>query len=291
MRRVVVAGAVLLAACTAGGSTRGARPPDEPPATITGSPAAGDFSFAVIGDFGTGGTVQKAIAKRMCRWRRRHPFDVVITTGDNVYPDGAPSRFRSEFVRPYRCLRRRGVEFHASLGNHDAITHGGAKEVANPKFGMPSRNYVYRVGGVRFVVADSNALKRQWLRKALVPEDGDRWTIPVFHYPVYSPGNEHGSTPGYRPSLPKMFRRKGVDLVLNGHDHIYSVTKNLRGIRYVVTGGGGGPLYGCTDRSYAATCKAVNHFLYVTTTANRISGEAVPASGPPIDTFSTTGRS
>lgn len=260
--------------------------------TLTAGPSSGDdaFSFAVIGDFGDGSSTQKAIATRMCRWHRHHPFDVVITTGDNVYPDGDPSLFKSEFVRPYRCLRRHGVHFHASLGNHDAETDGGDKEVANAKFGMSGHNYVFRAGGVRFVVADSNVLDKKWLRHALTAESGDRWTIPVFHFPVYSPGTGHGSTPGYRPSLPRIFRRKGVDVVLNGHDHIYAVTKPLRRIRYVVTGGGGAELYGCTDKSYVDVCKAQHHFLYVTAGADRIDVTAVPASGHPIDKWSTTGR-
>jgi 3',5'-cyclic AMP phosphodiesterase CpdA len=291
--------ALSLAACsdaTADGSS--ARRPAQPTIDVSvtpapaasSSPAATTYSFAVIGDFGTGDSVQKSIATRMCKWRKRHPFDVVITTGDNVYPDGDPSRFKSEFVRPYRCLRRHGVEFHASLGNHDAMTDGGDEEVANAKFGMDGHNYVFKAGGVRFVVADSNVLDRVWLRDALTAEDGDRWTVPVFHFPVYSPGTGHGSTPGYRPSLPRMFRKKGVDLVLNGHDHIYSVTKNLRGIRYVVTGGGGAGLYGCSTQGYAATCKAVNHFLYVTAGPKRIEVKAIPASGKPVHSFSTTGR-
>lgn len=281
--------ALALASCYApstGHRTRAAQLTPSPSAT-----PAGSLSFAVIGDFGTGDSFQKAVAQRMCKWRRHHPFDVVITTGDNVYPDGAPSRFKSEFIRPYRCLRRHGVEFHASLGNHDAITDGGDNEVAHPKFGMGGHNYVLRLGGVRFVVADSNDLDRDWLRGALEAESGDRWTVPVFHYPVYSPGSGHGSTPGYRPSLPRLFRRKGVDMVLNGHDHIYSVTKSLRGIRYVVTGGGGGELYGCTPKSYTDTCKAVRHFLYVTAGPGRIDVTAVPSSGRPVDHFSTKGRS
>jgi predicted phosphodiesterase len=290
----------MLAACrdaTADGAT--ARRPAQPSVdvSVTAAPSASSspsssssYSFAVIGDFGTGGDVQKAIAERMCKWRRKHPFDVVITTGDNVYPNGDPSLFKSEFYRPYRCLRRHGVQFHASLGNHDAMTEGGDNEVEDPKFGMDGHNYVFRAGGVRFVVADSNDLDRTWLRDALTAEDGDRWSIPVFHFPVYSPGTGHGSTPGYRPSLPKMFRRKNVDLVLTGHDHIYSVTKNLRGIRYVVTGGGGAELYGCTDQGYSATCKAANHFLFVTAGAKRIDVTAIPATGKPIDSFSTAGR-
>jgi 3',5'-cyclic AMP phosphodiesterase CpdA len=291
-RALAVCAALAFVACSGGPTERddGIRAA-QPSTSVEATGSSDSFSFAVIGDFGTGGDVQKSVARRMCRWRKQHPFDVVITTGDNVYPDGDPSRFKSEFIRPYRCLRRHGVQFHASLGNHDAMTDNGDKEVSNAKFGMDDHNYVFRQGGVRFVVADSNDLDRAWLRDALTAEDGDLWTIPVFHFPVYSPGTGHGSTPGYRPSLPKMFRRKDVDLVLNGHDHIYSVTKKLRGIRYVVTGGGGAELYGCTEKSYAATCKSANHFLYVTAGESRIDVVAVPPSGPPIHSFSTAGRS
>lgn len=292
MRWLAATAALLtLVSCNGSGEPRAAARQAQPSVSLTNTAAPEAFSFAVIGDFGTGGEAQKAVAQRMCKWRKNHPFDVVITTGDNVYPDGDPSLFRSEFVRPYRCLRRHGVQFHASLGNHDAMTDGGDKEVANAKFGMEGHDYVYRRGGVRFVIADSNDLDRTWLRKALSASDGDRWTIPVFHFPVYSPGTGHGSTPGYRPSLPRMFRRKGVDLVLTGHDHIYAVTKKLRGIRYVVTGGGGAELYGCGHKSFTDKCKAANHFLYVTAGSERIDVTAVPASGRPIDEFSTAGRS
>jgi 3',5'-cyclic AMP phosphodiesterase CpdA len=256
------------------------------------SPGPGEpFSFAVIGDFGTGDAIQRSVAQRMCKWHDKHPFDTVITTGDNIYPHGQPALFKSEFIRPYKCLRRRGVGFHATLGNHDIITKNGRKEIEHPKFGMGGRDYVVRADGVRFVMVDSNSIEKRWLRKALVAEDDDLWTVVAFHHPVYSPGLGHGSTPGFRPSLPRLFRRKGVDLVLNGHDHLYAVTKNLKGIRYVVTGGGGAGLYECSDKSYSAKCKAVHHFLYVTAGPTRIEVTAVPTRGKPFDRFVTTGRS
>jgi predicted phosphodiesterase len=227
----------------------------------------------------------------MCKWHQDHPFDIVITTGDNVYPDGDPDLFKSEFFRPYRCLRRRGVRFHATLGNHDVMTDDGDNEVRNRKFGMAGHDYVIRTGGVRFVMVDSNSIDKRWLRHALVTDEGDRWTIVVFHHPVYSPGTGHGSEPGFRPSLPRMFREYDVDLVLNGHDHIYAVTKNLKGIRYVVTGGGGAGLYGCSSATYSDECLAAHHFLYVTAGATEIDVAAIPPHGKAIDRFETTGRS
>ena len=130
------AAACLLSACSSepGSTSSRARQPTVLP-SATSTPADG-LSFAVIGDFGTGDDVQRSVAERMCKWRREHRFDIAVTTGDNIYPDGDPDLFKSEFFRPYRCLRRKGVSFHATLGNHDIITDNGDNEVDHPKFGM-----------------------------------------------------------------------------------------------------------------------------------------------------------
>ena len=279
-----------LSACAPGGGFV------EPTQTITPSPTASaitavpPFRFAVIGDYGSGFASQHEVADRMCNWREAHPFEDVITTGDNIYPDGARENFQRNFFGPYSCLLDRGVEFHASLGNHDFVTRRGGDVMDEPAFGMPKRNYVHREGGVRFVIVDSNALNREWLSDALRPRIGDRWTVVAFHHPVYSIG-PHGSTPGYRPSLPRLFERRGVDLVLNGHDHLYMATKRLRRIAYVVTGGGGASLYDCGDtRWFVATCISQNHFLYVVAAEDRIRVKAVPSSGDPFHRFSTVGR-
>ncbi|HEV2755608.1 MAG TPA: metallophosphoesterase [Actinomycetota bacterium] len=247
------------------------------------------FSFAVIGDFGTGEADQHDVAERMCSWREKHGFDLVFTTGDNVYPDGHPDRFRDAFYRPYECLTDDGVGFHAVLGNHDAQTDNGRPEIEDPAFGMPKRNYVVRTGGVRFVMIDSNSVNMDFLRRATRARANDDWTVVAMHHPVYSPGTGHGSEPGFRPKLPRLFRKRGVDLVLQGHDHIYAVTKPLRGIRYVVTGGGGAGLYGCTDQPYSAKCEARHHFLYVTATADELVVKAVPDQGKVFHKFSTDG--
>lgn len=300
MRRLVVAGiglALGLNACAPAEperSPRRLRPQsEEAPATTstaTESPAPEAFRFAVIGDFGTGDSNQSGVAERICRRHARHPFDLVITTGDNIYPDGDPDRFRAAFFRPYSCLLDAGVRFRSTLGNHDILTNSGRPELREDAFGFKGRNYVVRKNGVRFVLVDSNALDGEWLRQATKTEEGDRWTVVAFHHPVYSPGTEHGSTPGFRPGLPRLFRRRGVDLVLNGHDHIYSVTRSLRRIRYVVTGGGGAATYGCTKQWFSQVCRERHHFLAVTATGEELVVDAIPPRGPRIDRFRTQGR-
>jgi hypothetical protein len=244
--------------------------------------------FVVIGDFGSGLPQQTELARRMCRYRRSHPFRVVFTTGDNIYPDGAPQRFRTRFFRPYRCLLRGGARFRGTLGNHDVVTRNGRPELREPGFGMKGRNYVIERRGVRFVMADSNSLRPGWLRRA-TRDRGQRWTIVAMHHPVYSPG-PHGSTPGFRPLLPRLFARRGVDLVLNGHDHLYSVTRPLRRIRYVVTGGGGASLYPCHEAWFTRTCRSKHHFLYVVARRRFIRVRAVGVRGGAFERFRTRGR-
>ncbi|MEA2452484.1 MAG: hypothetical protein QOG04_1194 [Actinomycetota bacterium] len=262
-------------------------PSATPSATPTPVPA---FRFAVIGDYGSGWPSQHDVAQRMCDWREDHPFDDVITTGDNIYPDGSKQYFQRGFFSPYDCLLSNDVEFHASLGNHDYVTRRGGDVLDEPAFGIPKRNYVYREGGVRFVIADSNVLNREWLSDALKPLAEDRWTVVVFHHPVYSPSPERPTEPGFRPSLPRLFRKRGVDLVLNGHAHIYFASKPLRRIRYVITGGGGASLYSCSTKWYVHECQARNHFVYVAATADRLTVRAIAPNGPPFDKFTTTGR-
>jgi hypothetical protein len=293
----LAAASVLLATCgyaTGDGQNQNSEHEGKDPAKIT-APAGTNFNpfrFAVVGDQGSGLPPQYRIARRMCSWRRHdHPFRLVFTTGDNVYPRGQPSRFDETFFKPYRCLLNRGARFHSALGNHDVVTANGDHQVSEPAFGYKSRkrNYVIRKRGMRFVVANATNLREHWLRKKTRPGQGDRWTIVIFHFPVYSPG-QHGSYADWREWMPDLFVKRGVDLVLSGHDHLYAVTKSLKGIRYVVTGGGGASLYDCRDRWFAAVCRSRHHFLYVVARRNRLWVHAVPGEGEPFHSFSTDGR-
>jgi hypothetical protein len=245
--------------------------------------------FVVLGDWGTGLDSSERVARRMCKWRKRHPFDLVITTGDNVYPDGSAKYFEPNFFEPFECLLDAGVKWRSAMGNHDIVTDNGSPELDEPAFGMRRRNYVVRASGVRFVIANSNRIKKKWLRRVTEAEDGDSWTVVSFHRPVYSPG-DHGSTPGFADWMPALFDRRGVDLVVNGHDHLYAASRKLDGIRYVVTGGGGASLYDCHEHSLFAKCTERYHFLYVKVTHDRLVVRAVAPKGAPFHEFRTKGN-
>lgn len=293
MRRAIasICGLVLLAGCS--GPGEGVPAPGATVATPTASPASAPtdrFRFLALGDFGSGSAEQYALANRMCRLRTNRGFDHVVTTGDNVYDDGAPAMFDTAFFKPYGCLLDGGVRFHAVLGNHDIRTDNGRPELDEPAFGMPRRDYVFRAGGVRFVMANSNSFNFDWLRKALTPREGDRWTVVSFHHPVFSSG-VYGPTPGLRPKLPRMFANKGVDLVLNGHEHHYEVSDELRQIRYVVTGGGGASVRPCgADQWFRNVCMSRFHFLEIVAGPDEIVVKAMPPNGRSFHRFTTDGR-
>lgn len=248
-----------------------------------------DLRFAVIGDFGTGEADQYAVARRMCLWREKHPFDLVLTTGDNIYPRGQPEFIEEKFLEPMNCLLSDGVRFRASLGNHDIETDNGRAQLEEPAFGMPARNYVVRRAGVRFVVANSNDFRMGWLERALQTKEGDLWTVAVFHHPVYSAGTTHGSTPGLADKLHGLFVDSGVDLVLTGHDHVYSLSEDKDGLRYVVTGGGGARSYGCKDSPDIERCVSRLHFLYVRAGEDSIKVKAVAETGEVFHRIETAG--
>ena len=304
MRRFLALVLLVLAACASAGGdttqplplqtteTTSPSPSPTPSETQVEPPPPGEptlLRFAVLGDFGTGGTEQYQVADRMCSWRANNPFNLVITTGDNIYQYGEPENFDTHFFQPYDCLLDAGVRFRAVLGNHDIGTDNGRPELEEPAFGMKRRNYVVRKNGVRFVMWESNYSNRDWLRRNVGAERGDRWTVVSFHHPVFSPG-PHGGTPEYKPWLPRLFARKGVDLVVNGHDHLYARIPSKRRVRYLITGGGGAGLYGCDNPQSTEVCIEEHHFLYVTVTADEMVVRAIPRSGGPIDTVVVQGR-
>lgn len=254
-----------------------------PSPTPTEEPQSENLRVAVFGDTGSGLPAQQQVADRMCRWRAKHPFDHVFTTGDNIYPDGDPALFEERFFKPYDCLHSEGVRWHAALGNHDIVIDGGRPEIEEPSFGIEARNYVVRLDGVRFVIADSNDLRMRFLRRKTRRSPDVRATIVLFHHPVMSAGDSHGPTPGFAEKLLGLFARRGVDLVLNGHDHVYSRSKPVGGVRYLVTGGGGALLNGCRAAIGIVRCESRYHFLYLVIGEDSVRVKAVPASGRPFD--------
>ena len=72
-----------------------AAPPPAPPAAVLKNDKD-SVKFAVIGDTGTGGSAQYAIAKLLADARARFPFEFVLMLGDNMYGGESPCGLREK---------------------------------------------------------------------------------------------------------------------------------------------------------------------------------------------------
>ncbi|UCF28929.1 MAG: metallophosphoesterase [Chloroflexota bacterium] len=204
--------------------------------------------FAVIGDYGSGNQDERDVADLVKSWDP----DLIITTGDNNYPDGASStidenigQFYHEYIAPYQGSYGAGGQenrFFPSLGNHDWNT--AQAEPYLEYFTLPGneRYYDFIWGPVHFFAIDSDSrepdgvgrssVQALWLQSRL-EESTSSWKIVYFHHAAYSSGF-HGNVDW----MQWPFAEWGADVVLSGHDHTYERISR-GGITYFVNGLGG----------------------------------------------------
>lgn len=264
------------------------------------------LAFFVIGDFGNGGSGQRRVAEAMWReFARRqgtdNPVRFVLTTGDNIYANlnlgGVSLRsgdhdrdWESKYFRPYERLLAH-VPFYATLGNHDGNateSQGDLDQYLDNFFfptGDPARWYRFGYAGLAdFFALDSSESTRQgrpapvfleggeqfqWMKQELAASRAP-WKIAYFHHPPYSAGPRHGPSLAALTHFVDLFRKTGVRVVFNGHEHNLQFSDPAKTGRmlFVVTGAGGelrrGDVTGDMERQNIAAWSAQRHFLSVT---------------------------
>ncbi|WP_066381814.1 MULTISPECIES: metallophosphoesterase [unclassified Anabaena] len=214
-------------------------------ATAT-TPAKKDLllRFVSVADTGTGAKGQYAVARAMKLYHQRNPYDLVVLAGDNIYNNGEIEKVNAVFERPYQHLLQQGVKFHACLGNHDIRTDNGNPQVKYPGFNMNGqRYYTFRRGGVQFFALDTNNnadWKKQilWLETELSLSNAP-WKVVFGHHPIYSSG-VYGSSQSFIKTFTPLFKKYGVQLYINGHEHSYERTRSIDGTTYLICGAGAG---------------------------------------------------
>jgi 3',5'-cyclic AMP phosphodiesterase CpdA len=96
----------------------------------------------------------------------------------------------------------------------------------NGPAGLEESTYWFDYQGVR--VISLNSCERQqeqvpWLTRVL-EDNPNRWTVITFHHPIYS-GAKGRDNKELRDAWKPIFERFKVDLVLQGHDHVYARSK------------------------------------------------------------------
>jgi predicted MPP superfamily phosphohydrolase len=252
----------------------------------------GSFKFAVLGDFGTGDRTQFELAQQMAALHARFKYELVVLVGDNIYGSERPQDFKKKFEEPYKPLIDAGVKFYASLGNHDSREQRYYK-----LFNMDGKLYYSfsPKAEVRFFILESTypvPEQIQWVEKEL-QASGSHWKIPVFHHPLYSSGERHGSDATLRAVLEPLFLKYNVSVVLTGHDHFYERVEPQKGITYFVVGSGGQLRKGNIDRSSGLTAAGNDTdlvFLAAEIDGDQMYFNAISRQGAIIDSGVLTRR-
>jgi hypothetical protein len=221
---------------------------DEP---ITSSPddCQDDLRFVIIGDYGDAGQAEADVAALVDSWE----VDLIVTTGDNNYPNGEAStidsnigQYYSEYIYPYQGKYGSGGtenRFFPALGNHDWQTE--SLQPHYDYFTLPGneRYYAFERGPVHFFILDSDpnepdgrrrdSAQAGWLETQLEAAQAP-WKLVFLHHPPYSSSLRRG--PDRDMQWP--YARWGADAVIAGHDHLYERLQQ-EGIVYFVNGLGG----------------------------------------------------
>jgi predicted phosphodiesterase len=252
---------------------------------------ASRFAFAVIGDSGRGRKNQLAVAALLERLKP----DLILHTGDVVYPSGEDRHYDRRFFVPYRRLLKE-VPIFPVLGNHDLEKDNGAAYLNNfhpPRNDLRNteRYYSFDWGNAHFIALDSELYyeddssspeeQKAWLERDL-SQTRQPWKMVYLHRPMYS-SSKHGSDEKIRKDLEPILVRHEVDMVFSGHDHAYERTVTIRGVTYIVSGGGGKGLYPAGRSEWTAFSKSTHHAVLVRIDGDRLSLKAVEPDGIVLD--------
>ncbi|MDD4316382.1 MAG: metallophosphoesterase family protein, partial [Clostridia bacterium] len=101
-------------------------------------------------------------------------------------------------------------------------------------------NYSFEYGDALFVILDSNDLymisQLEWA-EAVLTNSTKKWKIVALHKAPYSSGThaDDMDVTNLRENLTPLMASCGVDIVLSGHDHVYSRTYPLNGLGLIAS--------------------------------------------------------
>lgn len=281
---LAVLGAVVLASARCGGSSDPAPgpspPPPPPPSSDPILVGAGDIAMCPLG-------AQTATALLLDQIG-----GTVITTGDNVYNGPTLQRYLECYGPTWgRHLQRT----RPIPGNHDYDPPGPTAyfEYFGESAGPPGLGYYSYEVATWHVIALNNyvpmtpgSAQYQWLQSDLASHPA-RCTVAYFHLPLFS-SSQNGPSPSVR-DIWKLLYDNGVDVVLNGNDHVYErfapqdpygKADPARGIRQFTVGTGGAMLYGFgTPAANSEIRGSVHGVLKVYLQASGYAWEFVPVAG------------
>ena len=281
----------------------------------TAPAGAANFRFAAYGDTRTNEDIHKAVIEQI---RKQENLSFVLNTGDLVSRGSVLEHWKS-FFRATEPLMRE-TYYVPCLGNHE----DNAAEYFD-FFDLPGNeeHFSFNWGNVHFVALNTEApdvpdgidesaesslwnseimwdyfgKQRAWLDEDLGRNYGADFFVVFFHVPMYDTKlSRREPQIEIRKAFDDVVEKHRVELVLTGHTHNYQ--HHVKdGTHYIVTGGGGAPLYEIEDgvgpdAVGVTTVKQekVHHFCVVEVNGGRMHIQAIRVDGSPIEDFSLESR-
>lgn len=203
------------------------------------------FRFAVCSDTQWNPLTHAQIAQSILADRPR----IVFHAGDLVSTGRDWNTWETEFFAPAAELLA-NVPLIPIPGNHGYFGSGAPWFFYYFDRPVSQGWFALTYGAVRFVGIDTSvpfspgSPQHQWLLEefASPAHDDAVWRVVVLHEPPFTATTGHGDNLAVQEHLVPLFEQRRVNVVFSGHSHAYERYLH-RNIVYIVTGGGGGPLY------------------------------------------------
>ncbi len=230
--------------------------------------------------------------------------ELILFSGDlwdgyALKTEGCQKKFKSILLKnPEVAKLLKSNRYLVSRGNHEEVA-----ELLSFKPTLVRENkevYAFSQGNAFFVSLGMDPkLSLNFLDSALNSDEAKRakWKFIFSHFPTYSSG-DHGAQGS--PELEKLCDKYHVDIAFHGHDHTYERTQQIfsgaivdstdllkkqKGTVYIVSGGGGAPLYKVGHNWWTHYSESTLNFCDIVTTDSSATVTAKLPDGKAIDSF------
>ncbi|WP_294684575.1 cell wall-binding repeat-containing protein [uncultured Finegoldia sp.] len=207
--------------------------------------AKGDFTFVLAGDpqIGAGkfyadrdkwekalGTIKKQVPQ----------MSFLYSLGDQV--NEYTSKSELEYSGYIERENAKGITFATLIGNHDSQANSYSQHFALPNLQAEGKteagsNYYFVYNNTLFIQLNSNNMNtaehKATIEKAIemTKNQNIKWKVVGFHHAIYSAAT-HANDDDIikrRAEYPALMKQYGIDLIVSGHDHVYTRSRMMNG--------------------------------------------------------------
>ena len=206
----------------------------------------GDFSFFAAGDPQIGAGFEDEDEKGWDKTLKLLPeldpsASFLLSLGDQVNI--------SDNERQYDAYINRdgfnGLTLAPIIGNHDSGNHAYTEHFKVPNVQdegttKAGSNYYYVYNNTLFICLNTNkadfAEHKATIEKAIAENPNVKWRVVTFHQPPYTVATHalDKDVLNIRANLVPILKENKIDLVLNGHDHVYTRTHVMDGTKSII---------------------------------------------------------